>query len=137
MPLPDALNPINKILSLAVADVNTQSVMSADLTNPDSLQYLVKRGMHNDGVENSAAAGLRIHATKNFVQFGLRASGLTPSASYFLAINNAQPYTDLTTDTSGNASVNALPVGAPDILDITNLAILNSSSNSVLSTTLP
>src|SRR5258706_7766468 len=50
--LPNALDPISSIRSLAIGSSTTNlTVLSTDLTNPDSLQYLVKRNMTNDGQE--------------------------------------------------------------------------------------
>jgi hypothetical protein len=135
-PLPNALNPLSSIRELVVQNTSTQEVLNADLTTSGKFQYLVKRPMTNDGVEPDAAASLRIHASQNFVQFRLNASGLTASNTYFLAINE-DIAADFTSDANGGLRINNLPVGAPDILDIHELAILNSSSNSVLSTSLP
>jgi hypothetical protein len=134
--LPDVLNPISDIRSLEIVNSSTQTVLSADLTSPDALQYLVKRSLTNDGTEPGAAAALRIHATQRMIQFKLLATGLTPSGSYFLAINDALE-TNVMSDASGKLQFIQLPAGSPDILDIQSLAILNASSNSVLHTTLP
>ena len=135
-PLPDALNPLSDIRNLVVQNTSTQEVLNADLTSPDKLQYLVKRAMTNDGVEPGATASLRIHASQNSVQFRISASGLTATSTYFLAINS-DIATNFSSDASGKLRIDGLPGGAPDILDIHELAILNSSSNSVLSTSLP
>ena len=134
--LPDVLNPISDIRSLEIVNSSTQTVLSADLTSPDRFQYLVKSWLTNDGVEPNATAALRIHATQRKDKFRLLASGLTPSASYFLAVNDVVE-TNVISDASGSLQFKELPAGSPDILDIQSLAILNASSNSVLSTTLP
>jgi hypothetical protein len=135
-PLPAALDPLSNIRELVVQNSSTQEVLNADLTSPSRTQYLVKRTMTNDGIELGATASLRIHASQKFVQFRIDASGLTTTSTYFLAINN-DIASELTSDSHGRLRVNALPGGSPDILDIHELAILNSSSNSVLSTLLP
>lgn len=135
-PLPDVLKSISNIRELIIDNSSTQDVLRADLTAPHKLQYLVKRAMSNDDVEVAAAAALRIHASQTFVQFRINASGLTASQTYFLAINS-DIATNLTSDASGTLTISKLPAGAPDILDIHELAILNSASNSVLSTSLP
>jgi len=134
--LPDALNPISDILSLAVVNSATQTVLSADLTAPDHLQYLIKRCLSNDHVEVGAVASLRIHATQNSEQFRLLASGLTSNATYFLSVNDTI-VSDTQADAKGALEIKSLPSSAPDILDIDSLALQNSSSNNVLSTTLP
>jgi hypothetical protein len=134
--LPDVLNPIRNIRSLEIANSSTQAVLTADLTSPDKFQYLVKSWLTNDGVEPTATAALRIHATQSKVQFRLLASGLTPNGSYFLAVNDVLE-TNVMADATGSLQFKQLPAGSPDILDIQSPAILNASSNSVLSTTLP
>jgi len=135
-PLPDALKPISNIRELVVDISSTQEVLRADLTAPDRFQYLVKRAMSNDHVEDTAAASLRIHASGSFVQFRIDATGLTATQTYFLAINS-DIASSTTSDTQGKLNISGLSGGAPAILDIHDLAILNSTSNSVLSTTLP
>ena len=134
--LPLGLDPISKLRTLEVSDSATQTVLSTDITSPDSLQYLVKRAMTNDVLHADAAASLRIKSSGNADQLRIRASGLNPASSYFLAINGNIADT-LKSDAGGNLSVNAWPAGSPDVLDVTSLAILNSESNSVLSTALP
>ncbi len=143
-PLPDVINPISDIRELDIVQTavvvlitNQQTVLTADLTDPDTLQYLVKRSLTNDGVETGAAASLRIKATANATQFRLTATGLTPTSPYFLAINGSAAESVMT-DASGGFRLMALPTNAPpQVLDITSLAIWNSSSNSVLHTDLP
>jgi hypothetical protein len=134
--LPDALNPISDILSLAVVNSATQTVLSADLTAPDHLEYLIKRCLSNDAVEATAKASLRIHATLDFLQFRLLASGLMSNATYFLSVNDTIVSNALA-DAKGELEFDSLPSSAPDVLDIDSLALQNSSSNNVLSTTLP
>jgi hypothetical protein len=135
-PLPDALNPISSIRSLEISVGGTQTVLSADLTAPDSQQYLVKRSLTNDGADSDAAASLRIKSNGSDNQLRIRASGLDATSTYSLAINGGIADT-LTSDSNGGLTITAWPAGSPGALDVTSLAILNSESNSVLSTTLP
>ena len=85
--LPTALSPLSDLRELDVVDGNAQTVLSADLTAPDKLHYLVKRSLTNDGSETNAAAALRIHSTTNSTQFRLLASGLEPAANYSVVVN--------------------------------------------------
>ncbi len=135
-PLPVVLDPISKLRTLDVSNTDTQTVLSADITAPDSLQYLIKRAMTNDVLDADAAASLRIKSNSSTDQLRIRASGLDAAGTYFLAINGNIAEM-LTSDAGGNLSVNAWPAGSPDVLDVTSLAILNSESNSVLGSTLP
>jgi hypothetical protein len=134
--LPAALNPISNLRELAVVDTNSQTILSADLTAPDKLQYLVKRSLTNDGAEPDAAATLRLHGTTTSTQFRLLASGLATNANYSLVINGSVNETK-TSDANGKLNFTTLLVNPLDILDVRTLAIWNSTSNSVFSTHLP
>lgn len=135
-PLPGELDPLSGILALEISLGGTQTVLSADFTAPDKLQYLIMRRLDNDGIDGDARAALRIKATQSAVQFRLRAVNLDASSTYHLGINEVIVDTGLS-DASGYLEFNGLPGGVPDVLDIEHIALLNSSSNSVLSTTLP
>jgi hypothetical protein len=134
--LPAGLNPVSDILALQIANASTQAVLTVDVTNPSFLQYLIKRSLSNDAVELGAEGWMRIKATHDFVQLRVRAKGLTPSATYFLAVNDiiADSYVS---DANGQLDINGFPAGVPAVLDIAGVAILNYSSNSVLSAQLP
>jgi hypothetical protein len=137
--MPAALNPISSVRELFVIDTNetnAQTVLSADLTAPDKLQYLVKRSLTNDGVETNAAAMLRIKSTIASTQFRLLATGLQPAANYSLVINGNLDETKAA-DANGKLSFTTLLVNPTDILDLRSLAVWNSESNSVFSTQLP
>jgi hypothetical protein len=134
--LPANLDPVSDLRVLGISIGGTQTVLSADMTVPDKLQYLVKRTMTNDGSDNDAAASLHIKSNGNSNQLRIRATGLNATNTYLLAING-DVATSLTSDAHGGLSVTSWPAGSPDLLDVTALAIWSSSSNSVLSTTLP
>ena len=131
-PLPDVLDPISNIREIAIANVNTQAVLTADLAAPDKLQYLIKRSLHDGDV----VAALRLKATVKKLQFRLLAGGLTPATNYFLAVNGGV-VTSAASATNGVVDFKSLPVLPADILNVRTLAIWDSASNSVLSTTLP
>ncbi len=134
--LPPELDPVTDLRWLEVSLGGTQTVLVADLTDPDAFQYLVKRPMTNDGVDGDAAASLRIKSNGVSDQLRIRASGLDATNTYFLAINGGIADT-LASDAAGKLSVTGWPTGSPHVLDVTALAIWDSASNSVLSTTLP
>ena len=130
--LPAALNPVSDIQQLQIADASTQAVLTADMTMPARLEYLIKRDISS----NSVDASLRLHATTKQTQFRLVASGLTPSSDYFLALNGGIVQTNMS-DAKGNLSVRTLLVNPTDILAVSSVALWDSSSSVVLSTTLP
>jgi len=130
--LPAALDPISNIREIMISVNSTQSVLHADLTAPDKLQYLVKRNLSTNDID----AILRIHATGSKTQFRLTAAGLNPTNDYLLALNGAVAQTNAT-DSKGRLVVDSLLVNPGDILDLHSVALWDSSSNVVLSTTLP
>jgi hypothetical protein len=131
-PLPQLLDPVSEIRSLAIGNSSTQAVLVANLVDPDKLQYLVKRHLSN-GV---APATLRIKATIHQTQFRLIAGGLNPTNDYLLAFNGEVVQTN-STDTAGDLEIFSLLQTPTDILSVRDLALWDSGSNSVLSTKLP
>ena len=131
-PLPGALDPVSDIRELAVLNGRTQAVLTADLTDPDRLQYLVKRDLSSGGVD----ALLRIKATTRQTQFRLTASGLNPTNDYLLVLNGVIVQTN-STDASGGLNIFSLVQNPEDILALQTVALWDSSSNAVVSTHLP
>jgi hypothetical protein len=131
-PLPDLLDPVSNIRELTLVDVATQAVLTADLTAPDKLQYLIKRNLSTNGV----SAQLRIKATTTQTQFRLTASGLNPTNDYFLVLNDGIVQTN-STDANGKLSISSLLQNPVEILDLHTVALWDSVSNVVLSTELP
>jgi hypothetical protein len=130
--LPDVLNPLHEIRELAVFNSSTQAVLTADLTAPDKLQYLVKRDLSTDSVD----AQLRIKATTRQTQFRLVAAGLNPTNDYLLVLNGYIEQTN-STDAKGKLNITSRLQNPLDILDLRTLAFWDSRSNVVLSTQLP
>lgn len=130
--LPDEVNPVSLILELDVVDTNMQVVLSADLTNPDHLKYLIKRNLRNGDVRGS----LMIQANPQKTQFRLLSTGLTPNADYLLAFNGEVVQTN-TASSNGKLNINSLAETPPYILDVRTVELLDTSSNVVLQATLP
>jgi len=136
--LPAELDPLLDIVSLSIDNASTQTVLTADLDNPDLVQYLVKHVLDNDDVESNAFGVVMIKANNQKQQFRLQASGLTGNTDYWLVINESDTVTSITTtDAGGKLQINSLPGGAPNVLDIRSVELQNTSSNSVLSATIP
>jgi hypothetical protein len=129
--LPAALDPVSAITELDVFNTSTQAVLTADMTMPDQLQYLIKRNLSTSTVD----ASLRIHATTAQTQFDLKASGLTATNNYLLVVNGSVVETNAA-DSNGKLNINSLPVSG-SILSVNSLQLLDASSNVVLTTTLP
>jgi hypothetical protein len=135
-PLPVVLDPISNILALEVANMDTQTVLTANLAAPAKLDYEVKRRLQNAGVEPKARATVSIHVNDHKEEFHLDAHHLMPARTYLLSFNGVIA-ANLMSKPDGNLAVKRLPAGAPRALDISSLAILNGQTNSVLSATLP
>ena len=129
--LPDALNPVSSIQELDVFNSSTQAVLTADLTMPSQLQYLIKRNISSGGV----SAALRIKATTSQTQFRLLASGLAATNDYYLVVNGGIVQTN-TSDANGKLNITSLNSTLP-ILQVNSLDLWDTSSNVVVGTTLP
>lgn len=129
--LPAGLNPVSHILELDLVDTNSQAVLTADLTAPTSIQYLIKRDISTNGV----SASLRIKANSTAAQFSLGASGLVASTDYLLVFNGTPVQTN-TSDTNGKLTITSAPTPV-NILSLQSVALWDTSSNVVASTTLP
>jgi hypothetical protein len=133
--LPAELDPIADVLALEVRDDADQVVLDADLADPDSLQYLVKRALENEGVLADAAGSLFLKAGPGQTRFRLAASGLEPGAGYTLVVDGASAA--LTADDDGRLATRELPAGAPDALAIESVELRDGADQVVLSAELP
>jgi hypothetical protein len=132
LPLPNLLNPVSLLRVVAIFNANTQAVLTADLTNPDKLTYLIKRDMSS----NAVSASLRIMANQKKTQFRMDTGGLSPSGGYLLVLNGGVADT-FTADDKGRLRIDS-PMALPtEILDLRSVALWDSSSNVVVTTTLP
>jgi metallophosphoesterase (TIGR03768 family) len=132
--LPNALNPICSVRELDIVNGSGQTILQADLMDPDRLQYRLKRFMDNTGFIPAAVGALQINATKQSTRFRLRVSGLSPSTVYLLTINGNVAQTN-TTDRAGKLNLTTLPPGSTDVLDINTLALSDSYGSNVVLTT--
>src|SRR5258706_777672 len=74
-PLPAALNPVSGIRELTIFDANEQAVLTADLTSPDKLEYLLKRDLSTGDIK----ASLQMEGKASKANVRLDASGLSPT----------------------------------------------------------
>ena len=138
---PTGLDPLSDVLAMEIRDEADAVVLDTDLTEPDWLQYLVKRRLDNEGVDADAEATLfmKEHGTK--VLFRLRAAHLDANAGYTLAITDVNETVfeaTVTTDAEGQLDIKSLPGGALVLYHMTELELLDSPGGvSVLSTELP
>ena len=131
-PLPGALDPVSLIRSITIFNASTQAVLTADITDPDKLQYLVKRNLGSGDV----SAQLRIKATTAQTQFRLMSAGLAPSQDYLLVLNGEIAETNTSND-AGKLDIRSLASNPLAILDLRSVALWDTASNVVVSTELP
>jgi hypothetical protein len=134
--MPEILRPVTGVRGVLITDVNTQAVLVADVTMPNTWHYLVKRPLTNDGVDPNARGGFRLHSNTNLSRFWLHAERLRHSTDYYLAFNGVVSQTNVTT-TTGELNISTsleLPVEA---LEIRTLNVLDQNGASVLSAALP
>jgi hypothetical protein len=136
LPLPPVLDPVSALRHLEISQGATQTMLAADLAAPDKLQYLVKRALSREGTDEDARGGLRIKSNGRTEQFRLRASGLDAGAAYGLVLNEAVADWYVS-DAGGRLGIDQLPAGAPSLLEIFEVALIDSATNRVLSTSLP
>jgi hypothetical protein len=134
--LPDGLNPVSSIGQLIVTDSSTQAVLTASFDANGKLQYLVKKHMENEGLDEDADAVLRVKVNTQSCQTRLVAVNLDPSTDYLLAVDG-WPCKQLTTTSTGKL-VDTQMFGNPmQMLDVDTIEIWNTSSNAVLSFVMP
>jgi len=131
IPLPASLNPVSLVRGVAIFNGSTQLVLSADISAPDKLDYLIKRDLSSGGVK----AGLMIQANTTHTHFQLLATGLKPSSPYLLAFNGDVVQTNSTT-AKGRLDIHSLEETPPLILDLRSVELLDGT-NVVLHTSLP
>lgn len=130
--LPASLNPVSLIREVDIVNSNAQAVLTADLSMPDKLQYLVKRNLGGGGIK----ASLKIEANSQRTQFRLTSTGLAASTDYLLAFNGGVVQTN-TSSPNGKLNITSLTEAPPAILDVRTVELWDTSSNVVLQTELP
>jgi hypothetical protein len=135
-PLPDELNPLTNVRSIGIENANTQTVAYAWIADADRFQYIVKRNLTPADTNGTAAGSISLIANQRHVNFRLLAGGLAVTNDYHLALNTNIVST-ITADDDGRLEMKGWPTNAPAILDLRSLSLLDASSNTVLSTTLP
>ncbi len=131
-PLPTSLNPVSLIREVDIVNSNAQAVLTADLSMPDKLQYLIKRDLSGGGIK----ASLKIEANSNKTKFRLLSTGLTPDTDYMLAFNGEVVQTN-TSSSNGKLNIDTLTETPPAILDVRSVELWDISSNVVLHAELP
>ena len=130
--LPAALSPVNNLNALFITDLRTNAVLSANLTGPDKMQYLLKKDLSTGSVD----ALLRLKSTSQKGTFRLQATGLDPAHRYDLALNgtvveSADP------DAKGRLSLDWALVNPLEVIGLRSITLSYWTTNIVLQSTLP
>jgi hypothetical protein len=135
-PLPSAVDPISSLRELDVVNANGDTVLQADLTNPKSFSYSVKRAMANTGFMAGAGGVVQVSGSHRSTRVSVTATGLTPLTSYQLVVNGVGSTTK-TSDRRGNLIIAGPKVGLELVLDIRTVALADTTagSNVILLTT--
>lgn len=135
-PVPEALLPLTDVRSIGIENASTQTVAYAWIADAHRFQYLVKRNLTSEDTNGMAAGSISLIANHRRVHFRLLAGGLSATNDYHLALNSNIVST-VTTDENGRVEVKGWSTNAPPVLDLRSVAVLDGSSNVVLTTTLP
>jgi hypothetical protein len=133
LPLPSAMDPVSVLRSFAIVDTNSLAVLlTGDLVVPNHFEYLIKRDLSAAGVN----AILRIQANNQNARIRLSARGLAATNDYYLLLNGGIVQTN-STDAHGRLEISSALTNPLDILDLRSVALSDTASNIVVSTTLP
>ena len=111
-------------------------VAGAFISTSPAFEYLVKRPLTQADTNATAVGGFILKANANTVNFRLRAAGLGAGQTYQLALNATVVQT-VSADALGQVVIEGWPAGAPAVLDLRALSLLDGSNAVVLGTTLP
>jgi hypothetical protein len=133
-PLPAELDPISNLWELDIVSTNGDVVLQADLTEPRSFSYLVKRAMDNTGFIGSAGGQLQLSGTPRSTKARVRATGLAPLTSYQLMVDGVSVATK-TSDRRGKLFISGPKNGLPYVLDIRTVELVDETGANVILTT--
>lgn len=78
--------PLTSVSEVDVVNSNSVKVLTADMTQPTSLKYTVRKDVADS--TSGASAGLTVSSSTKRAMFGLSATGLNGGASYVLLFNS-------------------------------------------------
>ncbi len=135
--LPAELDPVTDIHGIGLAETaDTQAIVWSIVNTSSSFQYLVERNLAQQDTNASPVGSISLEANANSVNFRLLAGGLSANTIYYLALNGSV-VANATSDSEGALEITTWPAGAPAVLDLRALSLLDGSDNVLLSTTLP
>jgi hypothetical protein len=130
-PLPAALDPITDLRELAIVNGNGDTLLRADLLEPRSFSYSLKRIMDNTGFIAGGAGVLHLRGGPHTTSAFITATGLTPLTPYLLMVNGAGSTTK-TSDRRGKLTLAGPRNGLPLVLDIRTVALADSTGDNII-----
>jgi hypothetical protein len=131
-PLSALLDPVSGLGEIVITDSATQTVAVAKLTEPDKLSYLVKRDLST----SDYPASLRLKANQETATLKLVVSGLQATNDYWLALNGEVTETNAAT-ADGKLVIDRRFDDPLEVLNLKSIELLDTTTNAVISTTLP
>jgi hypothetical protein len=135
-PVPESLQPLTDLRAVEIHNAATQTVAFTWIADSARFQYLIKRNLTPEDTNGPAAGSISLIANHKKVNFRLLAGGLSATNDYHLALNSVV-FSTFASNEDGRLEIKSWPTNAPAILNLRSLALLDGSSNVVLSTTLP
>lgn len=127
--LPEVIDPLTDVRTLAIVNANSEIVLSIDLHASPSMQFELASVFNNTGSDPDAIGCVAIACQYGSVQFRLFAAG--KSSEYSFCVNDAEVAT-YSAEWGGRISVGALPNGAPSPLLFKKLDLRNVSKEVIL-----
>ena len=125
-PFPDVLDTLSNLGELDIVNAAGDNVLQADLTDPKSFSYSVRRAMDNTGIIAGAGGVLRLSGSTHATRATVTATGLTPATSYQLLVNGVS-VTTKTSDRRGRLTVSGPRTGLEMVLDIRTVELADST----------
>jgi hypothetical protein len=127
--LPELLDPLTDVRSLAIATSNGYVVLSVNLHEADTMKFELTSVFDNVGSDPLAIGCMAVGCQNGSVQFRLFAAG--QSSEYIFCVND-NPVATYAADSTGRISVGAFPDSAPSPLFFKKMSMRNSSEQVVL-----
>jgi hypothetical protein len=130
--LPDQLQPPTVIAGLMITDTDGVPILTADLSASQKFHYQTKRDLSNGSIRGK----LQIKADAHHGILKLDVHGLDASASYSLAVNG-EVVTSASADQHGHLHLRSQFENSTDVLSLSTVELLDSTSTAVLSASFP
>ena len=130
-PLPSVIDPITELRELDIANTNGDTVLGADIRDPSSFSYSVRRAMDNTGAPAGASGVLRLTGSPRRTAASVTATGLTPLTSYQLVVNGVGTTTKTSTK-QGKLTINGPKTGLPLVLDVRTVALADGTGTIIV-----